>query len=83
MNIINRNNTKAIENNACCCNPLEYAISLATAVVRNLTLWNRDGIFGTFPDTIITAMASPIALPTPKTTAAVIPLLAAGTDTLK
>ena len=38
ISIINKNNTNAIENNACCCNPLEYAISLATAVVRNLTL---------------------------------------------
>ena len=35
------------------------------------------------PETIITAIASPIARPTPSTTAAAIPLFAAGTDTLK
>ena len=40
-------------------------------------------MFGAFPATIITAIASPIALPTPRTTAAAIPLFAAGTDTLK
>ena len=41
------------------------------------------GILATFPATIITAIASPIALPTPKTTADAIPLFAAGTTTLK
>ena len=39
-------------------------------------------MFATLPDTIITAIASPIARPTPSTTAAAIPLLAAGTETL-
>ena len=38
-------------------------------------------MFGTFPDTIITAIASPIARPTPKTIAAAMPLFAAGTET--
>ena len=56
---------------------------MATAVVRKRTLWNRDGILATLPDTIITAMASPMARPTPSTTAAAMPLFAAGTDTLK
>ena len=37
---------------------------------------------GTLPETIITAMASPMARPTPSTTAAAMPLRAAGTDTL-
>ena len=36
---------------------------------------------GALPDTIITAMASPIARPTPSTTAAAMPLFAAGADT--
>lgn len=40
-------------------------------------------MFGTFPETIITAIASPMARPTPSTTAAAMPLLAAGTETLK
>ena len=81
--MMNKNSTNAIENSACLCSPAEYDISLATAVVKKRTLWNNDGIFGTFPETIITAIASPIARPTPNTTAAAIPLLAAGTDTLK
>ena len=38
-------------------------------------------MFGTLPDTIITAIASPIARPTPRTTAAAMPLFAAGTET--
>ena len=41
------------------------------------------GDIGILPETIITAMASPMARPTPSTTAAAMPLLAAGTDTLK
>ena len=40
-------------------------------------------MLGTLPDTIITAIASPMARPTPSTTAAAIPLRAAGTDTRK
>ena len=78
-----RNSTSAIENSACLWRPPEYDISLATAVVRNLTLPKSDGIFGTLPETIMTAIASPIARPTPMTTAAAMPLFAAGTDTLK
>lgn len=31
---------------------------IAAAVVKKRTLWNNDGIFGTFPETIITAIAS-------------------------
>ena len=52
-------------------------------MVRNLTLSKSEGILGAFPDTIMTAIASPMARPTPSTTAAVIPLFAAGTDTRK
>ena len=40
------------------------------------------GIFATLPATIITAIASPIALPIPRTTDVKIPLFAAGTTTL-
>ena len=40
-------------------------------------------MFGALPDTIMTAIASPIARPTPRTTAAAIPLFAAGTETRK
>ena len=40
-------------------------------------------MLGALPDTIITAIASPIARPTPSTTAAAMPLFAAGTDTRK
>ena len=36
---------------------------------------------GTLPETIMTAIASPMARPTPSTTAAAMPLRAAGTDT--
>ena len=83
ISMMERKRTKAIENSACCCKPDEYDISLATAVVRNLTLWKSDGMFGALPETIMTAIASPIARPTPSTTEAAIPLLAAGTETLK
>ena len=38
-------------------------------------------MLGTLPETIIPSMASPMARPTPSTTAAAIPLRAAGTDT--
>ena len=38
-------------------------------------------MFGALPETIMTAMASPMARPTPSTTAAAMPLLAAGADT--
>ena len=38
-------------------------------------------MFGALPLTIITAIASPMARPTPSTTAAAMPLRAAGTDT--
>ena len=74
--------TNAIEKSASLCSPDEYDISLATAVVRNLTLVKSPGIFATLPATIITAIASPIALPIPSTTDVKIPLFAAGTTTL-
>ena len=51
--------------------------------MRKRTLPNNFGIFDALPDTIITAIASPIALPVPRTTEANIPLFAAGTTTLK
>lgn len=41
------------------------------------------GILATLPATIITAIASPMALPTPKTTATPIPRRAAETTTYK
>ena len=73
-----------MEKSACRCKPLEYDISLATAVVRKRTLSKIEpGMFGALPETIITAIASPMARPTPSTTAAAMPLFAAGTETRK
>lgn len=83
MSMMNRKRTSAMENSASLWSPEEYDISLATAEVRKRTLSKMPGMFATFPDTMITAIASPIARPTPSTTAAAIPLFAAGTDTLK
>lgn len=51
--------------------------------MRKRTLLNRLGIFATLPATIITAIASPIALSIPRTTAVTIQLFAAGRVTLK
>ena len=52
-------------------------------MVRKRTEVNSPGIFATLPDTIMIAIASPIALPTPSTTAVATPLRAAGRLTLK
>ena len=46
-------------------------------VVRNRTDWNSPGILATFPATMMMAMASPMARPTPSTTAVATPLRAA------
>lgn len=75
---ININSISATEKSASLCSPDEYDISLATAVVRKRTLLKIPGIFATLPDTIITAIASPMLLPIPITTEASIPLFAAG-----
>ena len=47
ISMMNRNSTSAIENSACCCSPLEYDISLATAVVRNRTRRRLKEIYRT------------------------------------
>ena len=44
---------------------------------------NGSGAFTELPDTSVIAIASPIALPTPSTTAVTIPDFAAGRTTLK
>ena len=52
-------------------------------VVKNRTGAKTDGILDTLPDTMIIAIASPMARPTPRTMAAATPLPAAGSVTLK
>ena len=52
-------------------------------VVKNRTGVNIDGMLDTLPDTMMMAMASPMARPTPRTMAAATPLPAAGSVTLK
>ena len=52
-------------------------------MVINRTEPSSFGILGTLPETMMIAMASPMALPTPSTTAVAMPLLAAGTVTRK
>ena len=52
-------------------------------VVISRTVPKMEGICTTLPATMITAMVSPMALPTPKITPAKIPDFAAGTVTLK
>ena len=63
--------------------PDAYPISATIAVVRNLTELKGSGMFTLLPETSVIAMASPIALPTPRTTAVMIPDFAAGRITLK
>ena len=53
------------------------------AVVRKRTELKSPGILATLPDTMIMAMASPIARPTPSTMEVAMPLLAAGMLTRK
>ena len=48
------------------------------AVVKNRTEVNSPGMLATLPATMIMAMASPMARPTPRTTAVATPLRAAG-----
>ena len=60
-------------NKTCLCTPPAYPISATIAVVRNLTELNGSGTFTELPDTRLIAIASPIALPTPSTTAVMIP----------
>ena len=52
-------------------------------VVRKRTEVNSPGILATLPATMMMAMASPMARPTPSTTAAATPLRAAGRLTRK
>ena len=52
-------------------------------VVRKRTLERRLGMLATLPATIMMAMASPMARPTPSTTAAAMPLFAAGAEMRK
>ena len=58
-----------------------YPISDTMAVVRKRTELNGRGRFKELPDTRLMAMASPMALPVPSTTAVMIPDFAAGTMT--
>ena len=69
-------------NSTCLCSPDAYPISLTIAVVRNLTELNGSGALTLLPDTRVIAIASPIALPTPRTMAEIIPDFAAGITTL-
>ena len=55
----------------------------STAVVRKRTELNGRGKFTELPDTSVIAIASPMALPVPKTTAVIIPDFAAGRITWK
>ena len=48
------------------------------AVVMNRTEPKSLGMLGTLPETMMMAMASPMALPTPSTMAVAMPLFAAG-----
>ena len=52
-------------------------------VVRKRTGVKSPGIFDTLPATMMIAMASPMARPTPSTTAVATPLRAAGSVTRK
>lgn len=72
------NKTSPIENKTCLCNPEAYENSKAIAVVKNLADFNKLGILTEFPDTIIIAIVSPKARPSPKNTAEKISFLAAG-----
>ena len=53
------------------------------AVVRKRTEWKGSGMFTELPDTRLIAMASPIALPVPRTMAVMMPDFAAGITTWK
>ena len=75
---MNTNSTRPMANNACRCKPDAYDISMAMPVVRNRTVPSRVGRFATFPATIMTAIVSPMARPTPKITPDKIPERAAG-----
>ena len=65
------------------CSPDAYPISATIAVVRKRTELNGSGKFTELPDTSVIAIASPMALPVPRTTAVIIPDFAAGRITWK
>ena len=70
-------------NNTSLCSPDAYPISATIAVVRKRTELNGSGKFTELPDTSVMAIASPMALPVPRTTAVMIPDFAAGRITWK
>ena len=68
---------------ACLCSPSAYPISATILIVSVRMLENSPvGKSGTLPATIMTAIVSPTALPSPSTRPVTIPDLAAGTVTL-
>ncbi len=80
MSMMNRNSTSPMENSACCCRPARRHRTFAgDGGGEEAHALKRPGILATLPATIMMAMASPMARPTPSTTAAAMPLLAAGT----
>ena len=83
--MMNRNSTSPTENSALrWSDPYDaYDISDTMAVVRNRTDPSSYGIRGTLPDTMMIAIASPIARPMPCITAVSTPLRAARSETLK
>ena len=83
MIMINANNTRPMVNNTSLCSPDAYPISATIAVVRKRTELNGSGKFTELPDTSVIAIASPMALPVPRTTAVMIPDFAAGRITWK
>ena len=78
MSIMNTNRTSPIVNSTSRCSPEAYPISLTIAVVRKRTELKGSGRLTELPDTSVIAIASPIALPTPSTTAVTMPDFAAG-----
>ena len=81
--MIKMNNTKPIVKSTSRWVPEAYPISETIPVVKKRTELNGKGTFTEFPATSKIAIASPIALPTPRTIAETIPDLALGKTTLK
>lgn len=79
---MNTNSTNPMVNSTFLCIPDEYAISLTMAVVKKRTELNGIGRFTELPATKLIAIASPIARPTPKTIAVIMPDFAAGSIVL-